>query len=97
VAGAGRAGPGPGWFDKSLRWRRARPANFRRALLIAPSAELVARLPGGKIPDRIDFERLTDTERIRAWKQVVAESERMGDELLELIATGRLAEHVRPL
>jgi hypothetical protein len=87
----------PGWFDKALRWRRARPANFRRALLIAPSPELVARLPGGKIPDRIDFERLTDTERIRAWNQVVAESERMGDELLELIASGRIAEHVRPL
>ncbi|WP_338866096.1 patatin-like phospholipase family protein [Myxococcus stipitatus] len=87
----------PGWFDKPLRWRRARPENFRRALLISPSPELVARLPGGKIPDRTDFETMTDTERIRAWNQVVIESERMGDELQELIATGRLAEHVRPL
>jgi hypothetical protein len=87
----------PGWFDKSLPWRRARPANFRRALLVAPSAELVARLPGGKIPDRVDFERLSDVERIRAWNRVVSESERMGDELLELLATGRIAEHVRPL
>ena len=33
----------------------------------------------------------------RAWNQVVSESERMGDELLEVIATGRIAEHVRPL
>ncbi|WP_426752010.1 patatin-like phospholipase family protein [Myxococcus sp. Y35] len=87
----------PGWFDKALRWRRARPENFRRALLIAPSAELVARLPGGRIPDRVDFEQMKDAERMRAWNQVVSESERMGDELLELIATGRIAEHVRPL
>lgn len=87
----------PGWFDKSLRWRRARPQNFRRALLISPSPELIARLPGGRIPDRIDFEQMTDAERIRAWTQVVSESERMGDEMHELMATGRLAEHVRPL
>jgi hypothetical protein len=87
----------PGWFDKSLRWRRAGPANFRRALLVAPSPELVARLPGGKIPDRDDFARRSDAERVRAWRQVVAESERMGDELHALISTGRIAEHVRPL
>ena len=36
----------PGWFDKSLRWRRARAKNFRRALLISPSPEFVASLPG---------------------------------------------------
>ena len=87
----------PGWFDKALRWRHTRPGNFRRALLIAPSPELVARLPGGRIPDQTDFEQLKDVERMRAWTQVVAESERMGDELLELMATGRIADHVRPL
>ncbi|AKF86242.1 hypothetical protein SAMN05443572_103333 [Myxococcus fulvus] len=87
----------PGWFDKALRWRRAKPLNFRRALLISPSPELVARLPGGRIPDRADFERMSDTARIRAWNQVVSESERMGDELQELMTTGRLAEHVQPL
>ncbi|WP_239470535.1 patatin-like phospholipase family protein [Archangium violaceum] len=87
----------PGWFDKSLRWRRAGPANFRRALLISPSPELVARLPYGKIPDREDFVRLPDAERLRAWRQVLAEGQRMGDELRELLASGRLAEHIRPL
>jgi Patatin-like phospholipase len=87
----------PGWFDKSLRWRRANALNFRRALLLAPSAEFVARLPGGKIPDRDDFVRLSDAERMKAWRTVRAESERLGDELRELMATGRLAEAVRPL
>ncbi|MBF5043225.1 patatin-like phospholipase family protein [Aggregicoccus sp. 17bor-14] len=87
----------PGWFDKSLRWRRASAANFARALILAPSAEFVARLPGGKIPDRDDFVRLSDAERLRAWRTVRAESERLGDELRELLAKGRLADAVRPL
>ncbi|WP_224371242.1 patatin-like phospholipase family protein [Hyalangium versicolor] len=87
----------PGWFDKSLRWRWARPRNFRRALIIAPSPELVARLPSGRIPDRDDFVRFSDEERIRAWRQVLSESRRMGDEFWELLSTGRLAERVRPL
>jgi hypothetical protein len=87
----------PGWFDKSLRWRRAGPTNFRRALLIAPSPDHIARLPYGKIPDREDFVRLTDVERLRAWRQVLNEGQRMGDELRELLASGRIAEHIQPL
>ncbi|HEU0051717.1 MAG TPA: hypothetical protein VFQ39_01025 [Longimicrobium sp.] len=87
----------PGWFDKALKWRRARGPNFARALVLSPSADFVARLPGGKIPDRDDFYRLSTDERIRAWRRVVAESERLADELRELIAIGRLADAVRPL
>ncbi|WP_434382028.1 patatin-like phospholipase family protein [Melittangium boletus] len=87
----------PGWFDKALRWRRAGPANFRRVLLVSPSAEFVARLPFGKIPDREDFVRLTDAERLRAWRQVVDESARLGDEFREGLATGRLVERIQPL
>ncbi len=87
----------PGWFDKSLRWRRSRLANFRRALILAPSKEFVARLPGGKIPDRVDFTDRTDTARIRAWRQVVAASEELADELRELLANGKLADRVQPL
>lgn len=87
----------PGWFDKALRWRRARPANFRRALLLAPSPAFVARLPGGKIPDRDDFYRLATDERIRVWRHVLAESERLADELREHLAVGRLGDVLRPL
>ncbi|HEV2146429.1 MAG TPA: hypothetical protein VGR37_03345 [Longimicrobiaceae bacterium] len=87
----------PGWLDRSLRWRRARPANFRRALLLAPSAEFVARLPHGRIPDRNDFYRLDDAARIRAWRTVVAESERLADELRDLLETDRIAAAVQPL
>ena len=85
----------PGWFDKSLGWRRAGGAHFGRALLIAPSDAFVASLPGGKIPDRRDFYAMSHDARERRWQQVVDASERLGDELRELIATGRLASAVR--
>lgn len=87
----------PGWFDKTLPWRRADGRNFQRALLLAPSAELVARLPYGKIPDRRDFARLSDTERIRYWRQVVAEGERLAEEFWELLSKEQLAGVLRPL
>jgi hypothetical protein len=86
----------PGWFDKALRWRRARGANFRRALLMAPSDAFVRSLPGGKIPDRRDFYALDDAERVRRWETVRDASERLGDALRELVATGRVAEVVQP-
>jgi hypothetical protein len=85
----------PGWFDKRLRWRRASGENFRRTLLIAPSAEFVERLPGKRIPDRRDFYELSETERIRRWQETADLSERMGDELRELLATGRLIDRVQ--
>ncbi|MBJ6762620.1 patatin-like phospholipase family protein [Myxococcaceae bacterium JPH2] len=87
----------PGWFDKSLPWRRASPLNFRRALIIAPSPAHLARLPGRRIPDRDDFVKRSDAERTQAWNQVLDEGRRMGDELRELLATGRIADHLQPL
>ena len=86
----------PGWFDKALSWRRASVGNFRRALLLAPSAEFVASLPGGRIPDRRDFAAMSESDRVRAWERVRAASAALGEELRELTATGRLARHVQP-
>jgi hypothetical protein len=85
----------PGWFDKSLAWRRARSTNFRRALIVSPSPEFVASLPGAKIPDRRDFYSMPEPERIRRWQAVVDASEALGDELRALIETGRVAERVQ--
>ncbi len=86
----------PGWFDKALKWRRARGDNFRRAILIAPSDDFVRALPGGKIPDRQDFYDMDDATRQRTWQRVVDESVRLGDELAELQVTGTLADRVQP-
>jgi hypothetical protein len=85
----------PGWFDKSLRWRRASGANFARALLVAPSDAFVASLPGGKIPDRRDFYAMPEAERMRRWQAVVDASEALGAELRELVTTGRIADRVQ--
>ncbi len=84
----------PGWFDKSLSWRRARVTNFRRALLLSPSAEFVATLPNGRIPDRRDFAAMSESERIRVWEAVRTATTALGDELGDLIASGRIAERV---
>lgn len=85
----------PGWFDKGLRWRRGTAVNFDRALLIAPSAGFVASLPGGKIPDRSDFYSMPEAERMKRWQGVKEASERLGDELRELIASGRVGQRIR--
>ena len=86
----------PGWFDKALRWRRARARNFKRTQLIAPSEELVASLPGGRIPDRRDFQSLSHDVRTGRWQQVLDRSAQLGDELRELIVTGRIADVLQP-
>jgi hypothetical protein len=86
----------PGWFDKSLGWRRAGGANFQRALIVAPSDAFIASLPGGKIPDRRDFYDFPERERMARWQAVVDASAALGDELRELIATGRVADAVQP-
>jgi len=87
----------PGWFDKAIKWRRATAVNFDRVLLVAPSEEFVQSLPGGKIPDRRDFYSMPESERIKRWAKVNEMSERLGDEMRELVATGNLVDRIQPL
>lgn len=86
----------PGWFDKALRWRRANEKHFDRAVLLTPSAEFVASLPYGKIPDRNDFEALSADARISYWRSVLAASDRLAEDFAELVETGRGLESVLP-
>ena len=86
----------PGWFDKALRWRHSPAAALRRTVLISPSAEWVATLPGGRIPDRTDFVQMTPSERQSRWCRIVAESARLGDAMHELVQGGEIAAHTRP-
>jgi len=76
-----------GWLDKFLPWRRhgvgARGRGWLdNVLLLAPSDELLARLPNRKLPDRNDFYRYgTDHERrLRDWRRAIAECARMTEE-----------------
>ena len=86
----------PGWFDKSMPWRRAGPTNFARTLLIAPSPAFLALLPGGRVPDRRDFFDLTEAQRMRRWQTILDTSAALGDDLHDLIETGRLVDAVVP-
>lgn len=89
----------PGWFDKGVPWRRHTPEWLRRVVLISPSRDYLQHLPHQKLPDRKDFNRFMgdDEGRERYWRQAMAESQRLGDEFLELAETERLASIVQPL
>lgn len=89
----------PGWFDKTLPWRRGNPARLQDVLLLAPSRQYLSRLPYGKLPDRNDFKRFMgdDTGRQKYWRTAMDESQRLGDEFLELAGNGRLGEQLLPL
>ncbi len=87
----------PGWFDKPLRWRRTAGKSLRDLVLISPSRDWVASLPFAKIPDRHDFSRLSDKERIGYWTRVVAANRRLADEFSELVESGRIRSTVTPI
>ncbi len=89
----------PGWFDKTLPWRKGDAARLQDVLLLSPSRDYLEALPDRKLPDRKDFETYLgdDAGRERSWQRAIAESDRLGDEFLELLATGRLLERVQPL
>jgi len=87
----------PGWFDKMLPWRRAGIDSLDRTVLLCPAENFVAGLPGGKIPDRKDFEAFDTRERQRRWRIAIAEARRLGDEFAELVETERLPTRVEPL
>jgi hypothetical protein len=87
----------PGWFDKKLSWRRPDPVNVDRTIMVSPSDEFVAKLPNNKIPDRTDFARYVPSERIRVWRTVVGECERLAEEFNEVIEKGELESRLMPL
>ncbi|WP_035059482.1 patatin-like phospholipase family protein [Andreprevotia chitinilytica] len=86
-----------GWLDKFAPWRRAQ--HLDHAVIIAPSAEWIARLPNGRIPDRKDFARYDgrDDARIAAWKKALAEGDRLADGFRDAAVQGRLEGLVKPL
>ncbi|OED44282.1 hypothetical protein ACH42_07915 [Endozoicomonas sp. (ex Bugula neritina AB1)] len=87
----------PGWFDKGLKWRKPSVENCDNVVLISPSDDFVAKLPYGKIPDRKDFETLSYEERVKYWKVVIQESDRLGDSFLEQVNSDKIRQNVQPL
>ncbi|MDO8908323.1 MAG: patatin-like phospholipase family protein [Pseudohongiella sp.] len=91
------AGIVPGWFDKFAAWRRANPRHFDNVLLISPSLDFVRSLPYGKIPDRNDFKYMPTDKRIDYWHRVLGESERLAQELRDLVNNGKGIESIQPI
>lgn len=86
----------PGWFDKALHYRRVNPANYSSTVILAPSPELVASLPFGKISDRKDFQTLDATTRLKTWRAVIDAGRHLADAVAELVATGRGLDRITP-
>ncbi len=86
----------PGWFDKFLPWRGTNPDLLDRVVLICPSQSYLARLPRGKIPDRNDFGKMTQPERLEYWGQCIAASEELGEALAALVDGSDPLDGVQP-
>ena len=89
----------PGWFDKMFKKRKANPENQARTLLVSPSLDYLQALPLGRLPDRKDFtlKGLDQKQRIQMWNQCVAESQRLGDEFLELVEKQNFPQYMQDL
>ena len=72
----------PGWLDKFLKLRKAKPEWMSNVILVCPSPQFVASLPAKKIPDRSDFKRykFDHSVRIPLWQSAIRESHRMADD-----------------
>ncbi len=79
-----RAGLVPGWFDKFLPWRHTGISEAEKLVLLCPSEEFIASLPHGKIPDRTDFSKMEEQERISYWEHCVQASGAMANEFAAL-------------
>jgi hypothetical protein len=86
----------PGWMDKRLKRRRPPESALDSVVMVYPSDAFLEKLPGGRIPDRGDFETFIDdpAPRIANWRRTVELSAPLGEEFLDLIASGRLKDVV---
>ena len=75
----------PGWFDKSLKWRHQSCQTKENIVLLCPSPEFVASLPGRKIPDRTDFRTMKEDHRIKVWKECITKSKALAEEIQSIV------------
>ena len=89
----------PGWMDKKLKKRRPPDEFLDSVVMVYPSEGFVESLPDGRIPDRGDFETFIDdpATRIANWRRTVELAAPLGEEFLEMIASGRLQDVVERL
>jgi hypothetical protein len=78
----------PGWLDKPWKRRHRSSPGLDNVVVLAPTAEWVARLPGSKLPDRQDFKAFlhAPTERLRRWRLALAAAQQLADEAADWLA-----------
>ena len=86
----------PGWLDKPWKRRHGATPFLDHMLVLAPNPEWVRTLPGGKLPDRNDFQKLTHAERVEAWSTSVQAARQLADEFEAWLAQPAAAR-VQPL
>jgi hypothetical protein len=89
----------PGWLDKNIVRRVPDAETLSNVLMIFPAQSFVEKLPGGKIPDRTEFLTYIDDHktRIKNWNKAVELAAPLGEEFLELVASGKLKDVVEKL
>jgi len=87
----------PGWFDKTLPWRKVKAQDYDNVVMLVPSKELIAGLPYGKIPDRKDFQKFSDEERLDYWSKVMTATDGMVKEFHNIMEKDGAASAVQPI
>lgn len=82
--------PIPGWMDRFPPYRRISRRARAELCLVIPSGEFMKRQKTGELPCRQDFHRFSDLERIRLWRQAVADNEALERELQLCLETDDL-------
>lgn len=85
----------PGWLDRYLKNRKPRAVDMDRVVMICPSADFIRTLPGEKIPDRTDFEKMDDKNRLQAWEKAYSDCAVLGDTFASWVQSGKIREKVR--
>lgn len=86
-----------GWFDKPWPWRRNNAALLDRVVIVAPSSDYVSALPHGKIPDRRDFPKMSQQERISFWQTCLDASEQLEAAFADVVDGENPLHHVTEL
>jgi len=89
----------PGWLDKNITRRVPEPYTLNNVLMVLPTQSFIESLPDGKVPDRTDLLTfINDQEtRIKNWRKAVELSAPLGEEFLELVASGKIKDIVEKI
>jgi hypothetical protein len=89
----------PGWLDKRLSYRRPQADILDNVVMIYPAETFIAKLPGGKVPERDDFAIFIDdpATRIKNWRRAVELAQPLGEEFLELVESNKIKNVVEKI